>query len=170
MSLFLLCLKIFIARIVDVTLATFDTVLKVKGKRFYATLVGFIDVVIWFIVVKEAINTDIKSTWIVLAYAGGYAIGTFTGTTLCNNLIRGKVSIQVIISEKLKDKIKLIRDAGYAVTTIKCDGMNGENKIMLLIETDNKNIKNLSNIVKSIDEKAFFIVNETKYVENGFFN
>ena len=170
MSLFLLCLKIFIARIVDVTLATFDTVLKVKGKRFYATLVGFIDVVIWFIVVKEAINTDIKSTWIVLAYAGGYAIGTFTGTTLCNNLIRGKVSIQVIISEKLKDKIKLIRDAGYAVTTIKCDGMNGENKIMLLIETDNKNIKNLSSIVKSIDEKAFFIVNETKYVENGFFN
>ncbi len=170
MELLLLCSKIFIARIIDVSLATFDTVLKVKGKRFYATIVGFIDVVIWFIVVKEALNTDIKSAWIVLAYAGGYAVGTFTGTTLCNRLIRGKVSVQIIISEKLKEKIKIIRNAGFAVTTIKCDGMNGEDKIMLLIETDNKNIKKLSNLIKTIDEKAFFIVNETKYVENGFFN
>ena len=170
MELVLLCLKIFIARIVDVTLATFDTVLKVKGKRIQATIVGFLDVVIWFLVVKEAINTNLKSPWIVLAYAGGYAIGTFSGTTLCNNLIRGKVSVQVIISEKLKDKVKLIRDAGFAVTTIKCDGMNNENKLMLLIETDNRNIKNLSSIVKSIDNKAFLIVNETKYVENGFFS
>ena len=170
MELLLLCSKIFIARIIDVSLATFDTVLKVNGKRFYATIVGFIDVVIWFIVVKEALNTDIKSAWIVLAYAGGYAVGTFTGTTLCNRLIRGKVSVQIIISEKLKEKIKIIRNAGFAVTTIKCDGMNGEDKIMLLIETDNKNIKKLSNLIKTIDEKAFFIVNETKYVENGFFN
>ena len=57
MSLFILCTKIFIARIVDVSLATFVTVLTVKGKRLVATIFGFIDVIIWFLVVKEALNT-----------------------------------------------------------------------------------------------------------------
>lgn len=50
MSLFILCTKIFIARIVDVSLATFVTVLTVKGKRLVATIFGFIDVIIWFLV------------------------------------------------------------------------------------------------------------------------
>lgn len=40
---------------------------------------------------------------------------------------------------------------------------------MLFIEIDKKDISHLKNMIKKIDEKAFIVVNETKYVQNGYF-
>lgn len=170
MNILNLCIKIFFARMIDVTLSTFVTVLTVKGKRMLATILGFFDVIVWFIAVKEALNTDIKSMWIALSYASGYAAGTFIGTSLCNTLIKGKVLIQVIIDNKFQDKIDDIRNEGYAVSVINCTGINNQTKKMLFIEVDKKKINDIKNLIKEIDNKAFFIVNETKFVENGFFN
>ena len=100
MILFKLCITIFLTRIIDVTLATFVTVLTVKGKRLLATIIGFVDVIIWFLIVKEALNTELKSFWIALSYASGYAIGTYIGTTLSSVIINGKVSTQIILNKK----------------------------------------------------------------------
>lgn len=169
MKLFLLCTKIFLARVLDVSLATFVTVLTVKGQRLKATIIGFVDVIIWFLVVKEALNTPIKSMWIALAYAGGYAIGTFIGTTLTNILIKGKISVQVVINYASPDEIEKIRNRGYAVSQIECTGKNNTKKLMLFIEVDKKHLNDLKTVIKEIDKNAFMVVNETKYVENGFF-
>lgn len=166
-TLFLLCIKIFIARVVDVSLATFVTVSTVKGKRLLATILGFIDVIIWFLVVKEALNTELDSIWIAISYAGGYALGTFIGGTLSSILINGMISVQVILDNE-KD-INIIRESGYAVSEIECTGKDNTKKTMLFIEVDKKHLKDLKNIIKQIDDKAFMVVNETKYVENGFF-
>lgn len=169
MTLFLLCIKIFIARIIDVSLSTFVTVLTVKEKRLTATLLGFIDVIIWFLVVKEALNTPESSIWIALSYAGGYAAGTFIGTTLSRVLINGKISVQVVLDYLASNKIDKIRDAGYAVSQIECTGKDNKKKLMLFIELDKKNLNDLKKIISKIDKNAFLVVNETKYVENGFF-
>lgn len=169
MNLLSLCIKIFFVRIIDVSLGTIVTVLTVKGKRLLATIVGFIDVIIWFLVVKEALNTNINSLWIPISYASGYAIGTFVGTTISNDLIKGKVSIQVIVDGNKKNKINNIRDEGYAVSQIDCTGKDNAKKLMLFIEADKKHLKHLKNIINNIDKKAFITVNETKYVFNGFF-
>lgn len=169
MELLFLCTKIFFARIIDVSLATFVTILTVKGKRLLATIIGFIDVIIWFLVVKEALNTNLTSYWIALSYAGGYAIGTFSGTTLSNILIKGKVSVQIIIDKIANNKIDIIRNYGYAVSQIDCTGKGGSKKLMLFIETDKKYINDLKEVIKKLDNNAFMVINETKYVENGFF-
>lgn len=169
MTLFILCIKIFLARIVDVSLATFVTVLTVKGKRLVATIFGFIDVIIWFLVVKEALNTNINSIWIALSYAGGYAAGTFIGTTLSHKLIEGKVLVQVVLDSNIKNEVDKIRNYGYAVSEVHAKGKDNTDKLMLFIEVDKRNLNSLSNVIKSIDKNAFIIVNETKYVENGFF-
>lgn len=169
MNLLSLCIKIFFARIIDVSLATFVTVLTVKGKRLVATILGFIDVIIWFLVVKEALSTDIKSIWIALSYAGGYAFGTFIGTTLSNKLIGGKISVQVVLDQVSSSKINKIRDKGYAVSQIDCTGKDDIKKLMLFIEVDKKYLDNLKDTINEIDKNAFMVVNETKYVVNGFF-
>ncbi len=169
MGLLSLCLKIFFVRIVEVSLGTLVTVLTVKNKRIIATILGFIDVIIWFLVVREALMTNIKSIWIALCYAGGYAIGTFLGTTLSNKLINGKMSMQVILDDLPREKIDIIRNEGYAVSQIDCTGKDDSKKIMLFIELDNKKLNNLQTIIKKIDKNAFMIVNETKHVVNGFF-
>lgn len=169
MSLLSLCLKIFFVRIIEVSLGTIVTVLTVKNKRIIATILGFIDVIIWFMVVREALMTDVKSIWIALSYAGGYAIGTFLGTTLSNKLINGKISMQVILDDLPKEKIDIIRNKGYAVSQVDCTGKDNSKKLMLFIEVDNKKVDDLQTIIKKIDENAFMIVNETKHVVNGFF-
>ena len=169
MRILSICLIILFARIVDVSLSTIVTVLTVKSKRVLATVLGFIDVIIWFLVVREALTTSIKSIWIAISYALGYAIGTFIGTTLSNKLINGKVSMQVVLDEKNESKINEIRDKGFAVSQVNCTGKDNTNKLMLFIELDKKNINDLKAIINKIDENAFMVINETKYVVNGFF-
>lgn len=169
MKILSICLIIFFARIVDVSLSTLVTVLTVKSKRVLATVLGFIDVIIWFLVVREALTTSIKSIWIAISYALGYAIGTFIGTTLSNKLINGKVSMQVVLDEKNESKINEIRDKGFAVSQVNCTGKDNEKKLMLFIELDKKNLNDLKTIINKIDENAFMVINETKYVVNGFF-
>jgi uncharacterized protein YebE (UPF0316 family) len=164
-----LCLKIFFVRIIDVSLGTIVTVLTVKNKRLLATILGFIDVIIWFLVVKEALNTNIKSLWIAVAYAGGYATGTFIGTTLSNTFINGKISVQVVLKNTVTQEINKIRDAGFAVSQIDCIGKDNVKKQMLFIEVDKKHLNDLKNVINDIDKNAFMVVNETKYVVNGFF-
>ena len=85
--LILLCIKIFCARIADVSLGTIRTIFTVRGKNFFASLIGFIEICIWFTIVREALNTDSTSIWIMISYAGGYATGTFIGGRLSNRLL-----------------------------------------------------------------------------------
>ena len=53
MELLFLCIKVFFVRITDVTMGTFRTILTVKAKPIQASMIGFIEVLIWFLVVKE---------------------------------------------------------------------------------------------------------------------
>lgn len=169
MELFLLCLKIFTVRIIDVSLGTVRTLITVKGKNFLAALVGFIEVFVWFLVVREAINTDSNSIFIVIAYSGGFATGTFIGGILSDKLIKGNLSVQVITSNKDKKMINNIRKEGYAVSIMNIKGIDEENdKYMLFIEINKKSLNHLTNVIKKLDENAFVVVNETKYVQNGY--
>ena len=145
MELFTLCITIFIARIVDVSLATFVTLLTVKGKKLAATILGFIDAIIWFLVVREALTTDLKSLWIAFSYAGGYALGTYIGGTLSNILIKGKRSVQVVLNDTTDKEINKIRDKGFAVSQIECTGKDNVKKLMLFIEVDKKHLNDLKN-------------------------
>ncbi|MEG2351330.1 MAG: DUF5698 domain-containing protein [Bacilli bacterium] len=169
MTIFLLCIKIFFVRIIDVSLSTFRMVLTVKGKRFFAMVISFFSTLIWFLIIKEALNTKETSLWIAFSYSAGYALGTFIGSLLSNYFIRSKILVQAIINNDNLSVVDNIRKAGYAVSTTECNGKNTTKKLMLFIEVDNKNLNELKKLIKNIDENAFIVVNETKYVENGFF-
>ena len=57
-----LCIKIFFVRILDVSLGTIRTIMTVKNKNLIASIIGFVEITIWFLVVKEAINTEKTTT------------------------------------------------------------------------------------------------------------
>lgn len=169
MELLMLCIKIFCVRILDVSLGTVRMIVTVKGNKVVASLIGFIEVLIWFLIVKEALNTDETSIFVALSYAGGYATGTFIGGILSEKFISGTLSVQVILSNADHIIVDKIRDAGYAVSVVNVKGKEENEKYMLFIEIDKRKINNLKYLIKSLDSKAFVVVNETKMVENGFF-
>lgn len=166
MTLFLLCLKIFFARILDVSLGTLRTIITVKGKNLYAAMIGFVEICIWFTIVREALNTDETSIFIMLSYAAGYATGTYIGGIISKKVIKGTLSVQVITSKL--EIVDIIRKAGYGVSVMNIKGQEEKDKYMLYIEVNNKSFNSLRNLIKTNDSKAFMVVNETKFVQNGF--
>lgn len=168
MSLFLMCLKIFFARLIDVSLGTVRTIYTVKGKNFVASLIGIVEITVWFLVVKEALNTDNDSWWIVISYALGFSIGTYLGGVISGYFTKSKLGVQVVTSSRNKEMINEIRKCGYAVSVLDVYGNHGT-KYMLFIEIDGSKLRNLQLLIKKLDKKAFIVVNETKYVQNGYF-
>lgn len=168
MSLFLMCIKIFFARLIDVSLGTFRTINTVKGRDLIAALIGLIEITVWFLVVKEALNTDNNSYFIVAAYALGFSVGTYIGGKISKLFIKSNLEVQVILSSKDDNVVNKIRENGYGVTAIEVKGTK-DTKYMLYIQIRDNTLENLKKILRKLDNKAFIVVNETKYVENGYF-
>ncbi len=168
MDILLLCIKIFLVRILDVSLGTFRTIITVKGKSLYASLIGFVEVFVWFIIVREALNTDVDSIWIAISYSLGFATGTYIGSIISNRFIKGNFTVEIITANnKLDDGL---RELGYAVTVLNVEGIDmDKDKYMLFLEIDSKSLNEIRNYVKKIDRNAFIVVTETKFVQNGFF-
>ena len=168
MELLFLCIKIFFARILDVTMGTCRTIMVVKGKTLYATIIGFIEVFIWFLIVREALNTDVQSIWIAASYSLGFATGTFLGGVISKKLIKSTFTVEVITSKN--EMSDILRDKGYGVTELSVEGKDEKTeKRMLLLEVNNSSLNELKSFIKTIDENAFIIVTETKLVQNGYF-
>lgn len=168
MYLFLTCLKIFCARILDVSLGTVRTIVTVKGERLLASLVGFVEVIIWYVIVKEVLNTPENSLWLGISYALGFATGTYIGAYISERFISGNFGVQVITSNNSMDLVYALREAGYAVSVIDVRGKNEGNKHLLFIEINKKSFNHLNKLIKEIDKEAFVVVNETKFVLNGY--
>ena len=164
MKLLLLCLEIFIARILDVSLGTIKTVFIIKENRIISSLIAFFEVLIWFIVAKEALNTDISSILIPIAYSLGFATGTYIGILISTTFISSNLTVN-IISNKINNKdINLLKKNGYGISSISLDN----NKKYLIIETKKKNIKYLKRLLNQIDPNAFIFINESKQIINGY--
>ena len=169
MVTFFMCIKIFFARLIDVSLGTLRTINTVKGRELVAALIGLVEITVWFLIVKEALNTDNNSIWIVISYALGFSVGTYIGGKISKRFIKSNLEVQVILSSRDDSVVNKIREEGYAVTAIEVNGSKNE-KYMLYIQIKDQSFEHLKNIIKKLDKKAFIVVNETKYVENGYFN
>lgn len=168
METLLLCLKIFFVRILDVSLGTTRTIVMVKGKALVASFIGFLEVFIWFMIVREALNTTENGILIAIFYSLGFSIGTLVGSKLSKHFIEGNLTIQVITDKK--EIAKEIRKEGYGVSVLNVNGQDEDKqRYMLLIEINDKKLNNLNTLIKQLDKNAFLMVTETKLVHNGYF-
>lgn len=170
MNLFLLCLKVFFVRIMDVSLGTIRSIVTIKGKIKTASIIGFIEVLVWFLVAKEALDTNNNSIFIAISYSLGFATGTYIGGLISNKFIKIKLGVQVILSSNSDEIVNKVRKSGYAVSVIDVRGKDlNDSKYMLFIEIDSIRYNDLVSLIKELDKSAFIVVNETKYVHNGYF-
>ena len=86
---------------------------------------------------------------------------------LSDIFINGIYGVQVITSNK--ELLNYLKDSKYAVSIIDIYGAyEMKRKYMLIIEVSKKKVNNLLRIIKKYDSKAFTVINETKYVMNGY--
>ncbi len=169
MSLFITCLLIASVRIVDVSLGTLRMVLTIRGKRGIGSLIGFVEVLVWFLIVRRALTAVEGGLFIAVSYAGGFAIGTYIGIWLEEKLAIGNVSIQVITKGKDYNLVKALRKEGYAVSTIITKGKDQEN-LLLLIEVSRRQIKKTISLINELAKDSFITVSETRHIIGGYFH
>lgn len=164
----ILCLTIFFSRIVDVSLGTIRTMMTVRGKRLIASIIGFVEVMIWFLVVKEALATDETSIFVAISFAGGYAAGTLIGGLVVKLFIPTNMIVQVITSRRDNALLQAISDAGFSMTVADVYGRDrASEKYMLLIYIDGKYLNKLRQTIAQIDKAAFISISEGKEAFNG---
>ena len=164
LSIIILCLEIFLARILDVSIGVIRTVELVKDNTNKAVILAFFEVLIWFLVAREALTTTDLNIFVAIFYSLGYAVGTLIGSYLSRRLIKGTVGVQVISSSLKNNDIQEIKKNGFGVSSLNIDN----NKKMLIIEVDKNRLKDLMSLINKIDNKSFITVSDTRLVSNGF--
>lgn len=164
----LTCVTIFFARIVDVSISTFRTMIMVKKKSFITPILAFCEVFIWFMAARKALNTDINSILIPICYSLGYATGTYIGGVLSRRLIKNVNSVEVTTKRNNTKLINTLRNKGYALSIIALKNGYSEPKDLIIIDVKSKNTNKIVKLVKSIDKHAFVVVKDTKIVHNGY--
>ncbi len=157
---------IFLARICDVSLATIRMILVVKGKRYPAAAIGFVEASI-YIAALSRIMKNISDPWKIVAYGCGFACGTLLGSFLEEKLALGHVALEVIPdSDSQAELLKAMRTMGYGVTVLTGEGMTGE-KMVMLVSADRKTLPTLMSLIEEFSPGCFVTVLETKSVRGG---
>lgn len=162
------CLEIFFARILDVSISTFRTMIMVKKKSFITPILAFCEVFIWFMAARKALNTDTASIMIPICYSLGYATGTYIGGVLSRKFIKNVNSIEVTTKRNNRKLINKLRKEGYAISIIGLKNSLEDPKDLILIDVKSKNTNETICLIKKIDPDAFIVVRDTKVVHNGY--
>ena len=136
--MFILCLKIFFVRILDVSLGTIRTMFVVRGKKLISSIIGFFEILVWFLVVKEALQTESNSIFIAISYSLGFATGNYIGALLSDKLITGNVSVQVFTNNNNLEKINPYKNAIYINNT--------SEKYIKIVNNKGKTIKKIDDV------------------------
>ncbi len=158
---------IFMSRVMDVTIGTIRIVMVSKGHKFWAPFLGFFEVFIWLIAISK-IFENLDNWLCYVAYAAGFAAGNYVGLRIEEKLAMGIVKIQIITRKNAEKLILTLREAGYGITHHGAHG-SSENVSIIYSIIKRSEIKKVENIVKTTNPKAFYSIEDVKFVNEGVF-
>jgi len=90
---------IFIARICDVSMETIPVISISRGIKYLAAVIAFFEIVIWLLTMEVVMN-DLSNVANFLAFAFGFAMGTYIGLVIEEKLSIGMVILRIITAEE----------------------------------------------------------------------
>jgi len=158
---------IFTARVFDVSIGTIRIVFVSKGKKTLAPIFGFIEVIIWLLAISQIIR-NLDNVICYIAYGGGFAMGTYVGLLIEERLALGTILIRVITRMDAAELIASLKARNYGVTSIPAMGPDGKvNVIYSVIRRED--LKTVTEIIKRFNPKAFYSIEDVKFVSEGIF-
>ena len=164
-SLVILPILIFFARIIDVSLSTLRIIFISRGYKHVSTVIGFFEVLIWLIAIGQ-IMQNLTNPVNYIAYAGGFASGTYVGMCIENRLKMGNRIIRIITKKRPNKLIKYLKTNGYGVTVVEAHGGSGPSKVILTM-IKRKDLEHVTRIIKDFNPNAFYTIEDVKYVSKG---
>lgn len=160
---------IFAAKTIEVSISTIRLVLVNKGERVKGALLGFVEVLIWVLVVSSVLNNITDDPLKIFAYAAGFSLGNFLGVSIESKIAVGLASIQVVINEDdgnaLADKL---RANEFGVTILDGTGKDDSKKNLLFVQLKRRKIPAAIKLIKEAYPDAYISVNDVKSIVGGY--
>lgn len=164
----LMPLLIFVARIGDVSINTLRIMFMMNGKKNIVPILGFFEAMIWLLAIGQ-IFQNVDNPLSYIAYAGGFATGTYVGMTLEEKLAIGRVLVRVITPEPHPELLEFMKMKNYRFTNVGGEGRFGKvNLLFTVMKRDT--LPEFISKVKEVDEKAFYTIESVKRVSEDDFN
>ncbi|MCF7799062.1 DUF2179 domain-containing protein [Candidatus Woesearchaeota archaeon] len=158
---------IFIARLLDMSLGTLRVIFISKGQKFWAPLIGFFEVLIWLVVVRQIITSMNNPLW-AIAYAGGFAAGTYIGILFSEKINIGEVLFRIITKKDSDKLIQELKESGFGITVSKsADKKDKATIIHTVVHT--RDVKKVGKLIIKHNPKAFYTIEDVKKVSAGVF-
>lgn len=162
-------LLIFVARVCDVSLGTFRTLMVVQGRKTQAAIIGFFEVTIYIVALGKVVSS-LDNPMNLLFYALGFAAGNYVGITIENKIALGNLGAQIILkTDDNNELIAKLREKEFGTTVMKGYGKDGPREV-LSVALNRKDLTRLKDIVYEYDSKAFITVNNISPISGGFFS
>lgn len=163
------CLLVCCSKILEISIQSLKTVMMVKGQRFKAALLGFVECIVWGLVISSVITTLGDNILLLLFYCLGYATGLYLGSTLEGKIALGTSSVELIVNRKNAEKVKSYlreRDKGFTVF----EGEGAKEKVYKIRTVLPR--KEAKKIIKEVcalcDNQVFEITTEVSKYTGGY--
>lgn len=161
----ILPLLIFLARVCDVTLSTIRIIFVMNGKRNIAPILGFFEAFIWLLAVGQIIS-QVDNIFAYLAYAGGFAAGTYIGMYVEERLAVGMAVLRLITPEINQGMFDFLHENKFSYSLV--DGVGKKGKVNVVFFVVKR--ENLERLVMGINEhhpNAFYTIENIRQVNDG---
>ena len=156
---------IFILKVIESFASTISTILIIDEKRIMGSVLSFIQVIIWFIIIKIALENN---TFLIgIVYALGYSIGSYLASFITTKYSKKKLLVQVITSKE--EVFEVLKEKGYSGSIVNSSGLYGSENYIIYSFINNKRKNEIIDIINNIDNKAFISINQSKELINGYF-
>lgn len=155
-------IAIFFSKIIENAIATLRLIVVANGKKKLGALLQGIVALVWIIstgMVIVDINKDILK---IVIFCFGSIMGSYLGSVIEEKIALGSNMLICITKEKYEIDIKSKLN-NYKITTI-CEKDNTYSILLILLKR--KEIKNISNIIKTIDKNSIIISEKAKAINN----
>ena len=156
---------IFVLKVIESFTSTISTILIIDERRIMGSILSFIQVIIWFIIIKIALENN--TILIALVYALGYSIGSYLASFITTKYSKKKLLVQVITCKE--EVFEFLKEKGYSGSIVNSNGLYGSDNYIIYSFINNKRKKEIINIIKNIDHNAFITINQNKELINGYF-
>lgn len=157
-------LLIFVARVCDVSLATLRVLFITKGQRLLAPLIGFFEVLVWLMAISQILQR-LDNPVLYVAYAGGFATGTFVGITIEGRLAIGVVLIRVITRENGARLIERLKQERFGVTYLDAHGAAGTVQLIFSL-VRRADAPRMIELIQEYNPKAFYSIEDVRFVSD----
>jgi uncharacterized protein YebE (UPF0316 family) len=158
---------IFFARICDVSIGTLRIIFVSRGKKNIAPILGFFEVLIWIIVIGK-IMQNASNMACYIGYAAGFATGNYVGMLIEEKLAMGFVVVRIITPIDATDLKNALRKAEIGTTTVPAEGNIGKVDV-IFTSIQRSDLPKVVELIQMYNSKAFYTVEDLKYVSEGVF-